>query len=53
MITHDDGKMEGEGLLLRVLSAEEDLANERERQERRQRGQVVSQYLNLLKKDKQ
>lgn len=49
MITHDDGKMEGEGLLLRVLAAEEDLAHERERQERIERGKVVSQYLNMLK----
>ena len=45
MITHDDGRMEGESLLLNVLNAEEGLAAQREKQERLANGKVVSDYL--------
>ena len=33
LITHDDARMEGEGLLLQVNYAEQDIAKERERKE--------------------
>lgn len=55
MITHDDTRIEGEGLLLQVLSAEEMIGHQREADERRKKGQgtVIEKFIkHVLSKKK-